>query len=117
MGKMVKGLVKFTVAAAAVGGVCYAFRDKIKESEAYKKNNVDEKIAKVKTSIKENEKLNNIKATLKEKMPKVFDNEKDIVDENEIFVEGEVAERDYVSLDPEAAEESEEAAEEEAEEA
>ena len=72
MGKIIKGLVKFTVAAAAVGGVCYAFRDKIKETEVYKNNNVDEKIDKV-------------KATLKEKMPKVFDKEKDIVEENEIL--------------------------------
>lgn len=96
MGKIMKGLVKFTVAAAAVGGICYAFKDKIKETEVYKNNNVDEKINKVKT-------------TIKEKMPKVFDKEKDIVDENEIFVEdcAEDGERGYVSLDAEAAEETE----------
>lgn len=95
MGKIIKGLVKFTVAAAAVGGVCYAFRDKIKETEVYKNNNVDEKIDKV-------------KATLKEKMPKVFDKEKEIVEDDEIFAETaeDVADRDYVELDAEAAEEA-----------
>lgn len=95
MGKMIKGLVKFTVAAAAVGGVCYAFRDKIKETEVYKNNNVDEKIDKV-------------KATLKEKMPKVFDKEKEIVEDDEIFAETaeDVADRDYVELDAEAVEEA-----------
>lgn len=95
MGKIIKGLVKFTVAAAAVGGVCYAFRDKIKETEVYKNNNVDEKIDKV-------------KATLKEKIPKVFDKEKEIVEDDEIFAETaeDVADRDYVELDAEAAEEA-----------
>lgn len=95
MGKIIKGLVKFTVAAAAVGGVCYAFRDKIKETEVYKNNNVDEKIDKV-------------KATLKEKMPKVFDKEKEIVEDDEIFAETaeDVADRDYVELDAEAVEEA-----------
>ena len=28
MGKFFKGVVKFSVAAAAVGGLCYAFKDK-----------------------------------------------------------------------------------------
>lgn len=93
---LIKGLVKFTVAAAAVGGVCYAFRDKIKETEVYKNNNVDEKIEKV-------------KATLKEKMPKVFDKEEDIVEADEIFSETaeDVADRDYVELDAEVAAEAE----------
>ena len=36
MGKLLKGVVKFTVAAAAIGGVCYAFKDQIKESKIYK---------------------------------------------------------------------------------
>lgn len=94
MGKLIKGLVKITVAVAAVGGVCYAFRDKIKETDVYKNNNVDEKLDKV-------------KATLKEKMPKVFDKEADIVEEDEIFAETaeDVADRDYVELEPEAADE------------
>ena len=30
MGKFFKGVVKFSVAAAAVGGLCYAFKDKIR---------------------------------------------------------------------------------------
>ena len=33
MGKFFKGVVKFSVAAAAVGGLCYAFKDKIRESK------------------------------------------------------------------------------------
>ena len=43
MGKFFKGVVKFSVAAAAVGGLCYAFKDKIRESKVYQDNNVDEK--------------------------------------------------------------------------
>lgn len=94
MGKVFKGIVKITVAAAAVGGLCYAFKDKIKESQVYKDYDVDNKINKVKT-------------TLKEKMPKVFDNEEDYVDEDEIFFDdldlaAEDVERDYVSIDSDA---------------
>ncbi len=95
MGKMLKGILKFTVAVAAVGGICYAFKDKIKESEVYKNHDVDNKINKLKT-------------TIKEKMPKSLDNEEDFVEEDEIFFDdidtasGEVT-RDYVSLDNEAA--------------
>lgn len=93
MGKLLKGVVKFTAAAAAVGGICYIFRDQIKESKVYKEYDVDGKINKVKT-------------TLKEKMPKIFDNEEDYVDENEIFFDdldltAEDVERDYVSIDTE----------------
>lgn len=87
MGKLVKGLVKFTVAAAAVGGICYAFKDQIKESKVYKEHNMDEKLKKVTTAIKE-------------KFPKT--NEEDIVDEDEIFFEdSEPGERDYVTLEQE----------------
>ena len=53
MGKLFKGLFKFTVAAAAVGGIAYAFKDQIKESQVYKDYDVDGKIKKVKTTIKE----------------------------------------------------------------
>lgn len=92
MGKLFKGLAKLTIAAAAVGGVCYAFKDKIRESQFYKEHDMDEKINKVKT-------------TIKEKVP-MFDSEKDIVEEDELFsdeldLELEDTVRDYVSIDPE----------------
>ncbi len=93
MGKLLKGVVKFTVAAAAIGGVCYAFKDQIKESKIYKDYDVDTKINKVKT-------------TIKEKMPKAFVNEEDIVDDDEIFFDDmdiavESPEKNYVSIVPE----------------
>ena len=93
MGKLLKGVVKFTVATAAVGGICYIFKDKIKESKIYQDYDMDTKIQKVKT-------------TIKEKMPNVFENEEDFVDEDEIFFDdldltAEDVERDYVSIDPE----------------
>ncbi len=92
MGKMFSGLVKFTVAAAAVGGVCYIFKDKIKESKFYQDYDMDAKIEKVKT-------------TIKEKFPST--KEEDIVAEDEIFfddAEGADTERDYVSIETEDAE-------------
>lgn len=100
MGKIVKGLLKFTVAAAAVGGICYAFKDQIKDSKIYKEHDMDEKLKKVTTAIKE-------------KFPKP--NEEDIVDEDEIFFEdSEPAERDYVTLEADAKAKAGEAASEEA---
>lgn len=90
MGKVMKGLVSFTVAAATVGGVCYAFRDKIKASKPYKDYKVDEKLKKVASAIKE-------------KLPGQDVNEEDIVDADEVFFEDAIiAERDYVSIDPES---------------
>lgn len=96
MGKLLKGVVKFTVAAAAIGGVCYAFKDQIKESKLYKEYDVDTKIDKVKN-------------TIKEKMPKAFSNEEDIVDDDEIFFDDmdmavESPEKNYVSIVPEQTE-------------
>lgn len=96
MGKFLKGIVKFSVAAATVGGLCYVFKDQIKESKVYQDNNVDEKINKVKT-------------TIKDKMPKIFDNEDDI-EEDDLFaddldLEMEDANRDYVTITPETASE------------
>ncbi|MBQ9935721.1 MAG: hypothetical protein IJO70_07735 [Lachnospiraceae bacterium] len=92
MGKLFKGVVKFTIAAAAVSGLAYVFKDQIKESKPYKEYEVDEKIKKVKT-------------TLKEKMPAFFDNEADFVEEDSLSDELELAaedvERDYVSITPE----------------
>lgn len=104
MGKFFKGVVKFSVAAAAVGGLCYAFKDKIRESKVYQDNNVDEKINKVKT-------------TIKDKMPKIFDNEDDI-EEDDLFaddldLEMEDANRDYVTINPDDSVKSEDAAAEE----
>ncbi|MCM1272595.1 MAG: hypothetical protein NC225_02920 [Clostridium sp.] len=86
MGKVVKRLLKITVTAAAVGGLCYAFKDKIRESKVYQEHNVDEKIKKVTTAIKE-------------KLPISNENEEDFVEEDEIFFEDITpAERDYVSI-------------------
>lgn len=98
MGKFVKNLLKVTAATAAVGGLCYAFKDKIKESKVYKDYDVDEK-------------LNKVKTTIKEKMPKVFDNEEDYVEDDEIFFEDEDfnpedSSRDYVSINNEPAAEA-----------
>ena len=73
-----KGLAKFTVAAAVVGGVCYAFKDQIKESSVYKDYDVDGKIKKAKQIIKEN-----------------IPSKKEPSD-----VEAESEDRDYVSITP-----------------
>ena len=94
MGKLFKSLVKVGVAAAAVGGICYAFKDKIKESTVYQEYDLDDKIQKV-------------KSTIKDKMPK-SDNEKDYVDDDEIFfddLDAGSAERDYVSIDTDSKDE------------
>lgn len=94
MGKLFKSLVKVGVAAAAVGGICYAFKDKIKESKVYQEYGLDDKIQKV-------------KSTIKDKMPK-SDNEKDYVDDDEIFfddLDAGSAERDYVSIDTDSKDE------------
>ena len=93
MGKLFKGVAKFTIAAAAICGLAYVFKDQIKESKPYKEYEVDEKIKKVKT-------------TLKEKMPAIFDNEADFVEEDDLSLDLDLAaedvERDYVSITPEA---------------
>ncbi|MGN0396351.1 MAG: hypothetical protein ACI4EF_13390 [Coprococcus sp.] len=49
MGKLFKAVV----AAAAIGSVCYVFKDKIKATKAYQTLGVDEKVEKVKTTIKD----------------------------------------------------------------
>ena len=93
MRKTTKGLLTITIAAAAIGGLCYIFKDQIKDSKVYKENDVDGKIKKVKT-------------TIKSKMPKVFDREEDFVEEDELFFDDNISDepRDYVSLDPEGSE-------------
>ena len=93
MRKTTKGLLTITIAAAAIGGLCYIFKDQIKDSKVYKENDVDGKIKKVKT-------------TIKSKMPKVFDREEDFVEEDELFFDDNISDepRDYVSLKPEGSE-------------
>lgn len=95
MGKLLKGVVKFSVAAATVGGVCYVFKDKIKQSKFYQEYDVDGKLDKV-------------KSTIKEKLP-TFDDETDYVDDDEIFFDNAEADgsRDYVSLNSEDANDTE----------
>jgi hypothetical protein len=93
------GVIKFTVAAAAVSGICYLFRDDLKSSKTYQKYEVDEKISKAKNVVKD--KTATIKdkaASLKEKAPWAKNNE-DAADEIEDAV------RDYVEIDTDEAEE------------
>lgn len=89
MGKMFKGVVKFTVAAAAVAGVCYAFKDKIKGSRFYQEYDVDTKLDKVKNTIKE-------KVSILEDED-VFDDDELIFDD----LDAEDPEKTYVSINPE----------------
>ena len=63
-------LFKAAATIAAIGGVCYVFRDKIKNSTVYQSLDMDDKVEKV-------------KHTIKEKMPAKED----------------TADRDYFSLD------------------
>ena len=102
------GLVKFTVAAAAVSGICYLFRDEIKTSKTYQKYEVDEKISKAKNVVKDKT------ATIKEKAAAIKEKAPWSKATDEIILDGETADRDYVSLDSEkvaeAAEEVKEAA-------
>lgn len=63
-------LFKAAATIAAIGGVCYVFRDKIKNSTVYQSLDMDDKVEKVKN-------------TIKEKMP----------------AKEETADRDYFSLD------------------
>lgn len=100
-------------AAAAIGGVCYIYRDKIKESKLYKDLDVDDKIDKAKKFITE-------------KMPMNKNDDSEFFDEDEYFadasdltdVPADVSEeampvnRGYVSVTPSAQEEAEQAAEE-----
>ncbi len=73
MGKLFKAVV----AAAALGSVCYVFKDKIKATKAYQTLGVDEKVEKVKT-------------TIKDKMPAKEDTERDyftLADEEPVSTE------------------------------
>ena len=46
-------LFKAAATIAAIGGVCYVFRDKIKNSTVYQSLDMDDKVEKVKNTIKE----------------------------------------------------------------
>ena len=46
-------LFKAAATIAAIGGVCYLFRDKIKNSTVYQSLDMDDKVEKVKNTIKE----------------------------------------------------------------
>ena len=46
-------LFKAVATIAAIGGVCYVFRDKIKNSTVYQSLDMDDKVEKVKNTIKE----------------------------------------------------------------
>ncbi|MCR5149499.1 MAG: hypothetical protein K6C35_11130 [Eubacterium sp.] len=96
------GVIKFTVAAAAVSGICYLFRDDLKSSKTYQKYEVDEKINKARTAVKDKTATIKDKATaLKEKAPwnKAASDVED--DELDIIIGDEAADRDYVSIDAE----------------
>ena len=53
MSKFSKGLVKLTIASATFAGLCYLFKDQIKESKVYKENDIDSKIRTAKEKVKE----------------------------------------------------------------
>lgn len=46
-------LFKAAATIAAIGGVCYVFRDKIKNSTVYQSLDMDDKVEKIKNTIKE----------------------------------------------------------------
>ncbi len=101
------GLLKFTVAAAAVSGICYMFKDEIKGSKAYQELKVDDKIQKAKSTIKDTtETIKDKTEQIKEKAAKYMNNEDEIIDDDEIILgsEGGTSERDYLSINPETAE-------------
>ena len=75
-------LLKTVVAAAAIGSVCYVFRDKIKASTAYQKLDekidVDDKVSKV------NEKVAKVKDSIMEKMPVKDETDRDYLDRKSV---------------------------------
>ncbi len=100
-------VVKIAAAAAAVSGICYLFKDEIKGSKAYQQLDVEEKISKAKTAIKDT------KNQIKEKAPWA-NTEQDIIEDDEIILDSNAPkERDYVSLDGEETKTEEVAADEE----
>lgn len=94
MGKLIKNAFRLTVAVGIVSGVAYAFKDEIKESKVYKDYEVDEKLKKASKYVKD-------------KTAKFFPKEEDLVDDDELFFEGEsdvaqdASSKEYISLDGE----------------
>lgn len=82
-------LIAFTTAVAAIGGVCYVFRDKIKESSAFKTAS---------------DKANDLYDTVKSKMNKddddFFFDDDDFFDETDDFADtnDSTGEREYTSI-------------------
>ena len=91
-------LIAFTTAVAAIGGVCYVFRDKIKESETFKKAS---------------DKANDLYDSVKSKMNNddfIFDDDWDDDDFDDDFDDNgdstSAGSREYTSLTPAAKEDN-----------
>ncbi len=106
------GLAKFTVAAAAVAGVCYAFKDEIRGTKTYQDLNekydvdgkVEKAVAKAKeTGINAKAKVKETAATVKSKVDEKMESmkeEEEIIDDSEIILDEDDTpdERDYVAI-------------------
>ena len=73
-------LFKAAATIAAIGGVCYVFRDKIKNSTVYQSLDMDDKVEKVKN-------------TIKEKMPAKEEPERNYFSLDDAPVEGTIAQQ------------------------
>lgn len=65
-------LFKAAATIAAIGGVCYVFRDKIKNSTVYQSLDMDDKVEKVKHTIKENVAAQNFCQNFSKLLTKLF---------------------------------------------
>lgn len=122
-------LAKFTVASAAVAGVCYAFKDEIRGTKTYQdlneKYDVDGKVEKAVAKAKETgvtakAKVKETAATVKSKVDEKMESmkeEEEIIDDSEIILDEDETpnERDYVSIKTEEDKAEEEKTEESAE--
>lgn len=110
------GLMTAIVAAGAVVGLAYLFKDEIRETQKYKdlnaKYDVDTKLKNAQA--KANTTAQDFKAKAKKTWSDIKKAEDDIIDDGEIIIDGESSEeRDYVTINPEeAAEDISEKAEE-----
>ncbi len=103
-----KGFLGKTLAAvgtiAAIGGVCYVFRDKIKESKLYKDLDVEDKVQKAKSFVSD-------------KLPNSCDCEEDDFEDDFFYDDDEDDStvpptlREYTSITPQSADENNEVAE------
>lgn len=102
------GLATFTAAAAAVAGVCYVFRDEIRDTKTYKdlnqKYDVDTRLSKASSKAKSTaadlkEKASDLKDKAVEKAPWKTD-EENLFEDDEIVLNDntEPEQRDYVKL-------------------